>query len=237
MVKLQFFDIFRIRKNSRYLIIGPPQCGKTTLITNLINTNYSLYKTESTLITDSLKEDRKIIKSIKSDQKEIHFSDSNHNNNIIKDEVILTLVKDNSNLITLDGILNNNNWGYESWMQELICFGSLRKTGSILSFNYLPELPPSIHVNVDYIFISGLFPKWKLKRIYNDFAGIVPSYNDFCKLYDSLNKYEFIMVDNTSFPFEFFRYNSNQNTFCKSIDNFIKEEDILNGKVDIGVNI
>ena len=60
-------------------------------------------------------------------------------------------------------------------------------------------VPPDLRTNIDYVFILRENYINNRKRIYDNFAGIFPTFEAFCTTLDACTQnYECIVIDNTS---------------------------------------
>jgi len=235
------FSALKFRENSKYLIIGPPKSGKTTLLKDIMKINIDGYNSDCTYIGKSLDKKSDLAYNVNEPhQKIILLGKPEKYEKTIKTETIKTLVHDYNTLIAYDDVLFPFKWTETSFMKGLINYGVLRKTGGIICTEYIPEIPSHLKINIDYILISGMFDQKDLEIIYNEYAGIVPSFDDFCLLYNSLSDYDFLIVDNTAYPFNFYKYRTKDKEIIiqprkESIQ--IDENDILSGKMNIGISI
>jgi hypothetical protein len=63
---------------------------------------------------------------------------------------------------------------------------------------YALGVPPSLRTNIDYTFILRENITANRKRIYDNYAGMFPSFESFCTVLDQCtNNFECLVIDNT----------------------------------------
>jgi len=78
---------------------------------------------------------------------------------------------------------------------------------TLLGLQYCNDIPPTIKTSVDFAFIFREPNDVNRKRIYDNYAGIIGNYNDFCDLMDQLaEEHECLVINN--------RVQSNNPTDC-----------------------
>ena len=69
---------------------------------------------------------------------------------------------------------------------------------NIISLQYCKSIPPDLRKNADYVFIMREPSIKERKKLYDEFAGIVPSFSNFCSIMDSCTEiYQCLVIDKT----------------------------------------
>jgi len=136
------------------------------------------YKTE--IIENVLKRQRQVMKQI---NKEIEtFKKSNI---------------DPRAFVILDDCLYDNSWSRDKMMRLLFLNGRHWKVMLILTMQYPLGIPPTLRTNIDYVFILREPYIANRKRIYENYAGMFPTFESFCQIMDNCTEnYECLVIDN-----------------------------------------
>ena len=67
----------------------------------------------------------------------------------------------------------------------------------ILAVQYALDLKPAMRTCIDYLFILPNSIPMDRQKLYENFASIVPTYQDFCDIMDSLEDHMSLVIDNT----------------------------------------
>ena len=69
----------------------------------------------------------------------------------------------------------------------------------IITMQYALGIPPSLRTNIDYVFILRENYVSNRKRLYEQFAGMFPSFDMFCQVMDSCTEnYECLVINNNA---------------------------------------
>jgi hypothetical protein len=83
--------------------------------------------------------------------------------------------------------------------KEIFNNGRHYKFWLILSLQYPSEIAPCLRQNIDYTFIYKNNNINERKKIYENYASIIPSFNLFCAIMDEVTKdYTALVIDNLS---------------------------------------
>jgi len=136
------------------------------------------YKTE--IIENVLKRQRQVMKQI---NKEIEtFKKSNI---------------DPRAFVILDDCLYDNSWSRDKMMRLLFLNGRHWKVMLVLTMQYPLGIPPTLRTNIDYVFILREPYIANRKRIYENYAGMFPTFESFCQIMDNCTEnYECLVIDN-----------------------------------------
>ena len=101
--------------------------------------------------------------------------------------------------VILDDCLYDNSWAREKLMRLLFMNGRHWKIMLIITMQYPLGVPPNLRTNIDYTFILREPYLTNRKRIYENFAGMFPTFESFCKVMDQCTEnYECLVISNNA---------------------------------------
>ena len=101
--------------------------------------------------------------------------------------------------VILDDCLYDNTWAREKLMRLLFMNGRHWKVMLIITMQYPLGVPPNLRTNIDYTFILREPYIANRKRIYENFAGMFPTFESFCQVMDQCTEnYECLVVSNNA---------------------------------------
>lgn len=101
-------------------------------------------------------------------------------------------------LVIFDDCLHDNSWQKAKPVKNIFMNGRHYKIFFILAMQYVLGIPPALRTNIDYVFIFRDTSLQNRRKIYDCFAGAIPTFDMFCQCMDSLDKYECLVVCNDS---------------------------------------
>jgi hypothetical protein len=195
-VDLRKFKIKSMAPDSSVLLIGKRKSGKSILVKDIMYNHSTIpcglvfSGTEDAnpffgeFIPDSFiysKYDPQLVKTlITSQSKKVKtarkngYADTNGKND-----------KNRSFLILDDMLADADSWKKEQTIKELFFNGRHFNIFFILTMQYVLGIPPAMRSNIDYIFIFNEPSIKNRKKIYDDYAGMIPSFDHFCNILDS----------------------------------------------------
>ena len=106
---------------------------------------------------------------------------------------------DGRTFVILDDCLYDNSWAREKLMRLLFMNGRHWKVMLIITMQYPLGVPPNLRTNIDYTFILREPYIANRKRIYENYAGMFPTFESFCQVMDQCTEnYECLVVSNNS---------------------------------------
>lgn len=97
--------------------------------------------------------------------------------------------KGNRTFVILDDMLADSAaWKKEKSIREIFFNGRHYNIFFILTMQYPVGIPPELRSNIDYIFIFNEPSIKNRKKLYDDYAGMIPSFDHFCNILDSCTK-------------------------------------------------
>jgi hypothetical protein len=207
-LNLRKFDPSRIAKGSVVVLIGKRNTGKSFLIKDLLyykrdipvgtvisasegaNCFYGdlmpglfIHDEFKIEIVDSLvKRQSMVVKKMRAEEKAMGKS------NI-----------DPWAFLILDDLMYDTSWIKEKTIRMLFMNGRHFKLLYMISLQYALGLPPALRSNVDFVFILRENIVSNRKRLYEQYAGMFPSFEIFCQVMDQCTEnFECLVIDNTT---------------------------------------
>jgi len=104
---------------------------------------------------------------------------------------------DRRSFIVMDDCMYDNKWITDKYIRSLFMNGRHYGLLYILALQYVMGIPPVLRGQVDYVFILRENQVSARRRIYEQFAGIFPTFELFCKIMDQCTEnYECLVIHN-----------------------------------------
>jgi hypothetical protein len=101
--------------------------------------------------------------------------------------------------VILDDCLYDNAWTKDKMMRLLFMNGRHWKIMLIITMQYPLGVPPNLRTNIDYVFILREPYLTNRKRIFENYAGMFPTFESFCQVMDQCTEnYECLVIDNNA---------------------------------------
>ena len=134
------------------------------------------------IIENILKRQRQVLKQIKKEQ--ISYKKS---------------TIDGRAFVILDDCLYDGSWTRDKMMRLLFMNGRHWKIMLVITMQYPLGIPPMLRTNIDYVFILRENYIANRKRIYENYAGMFPTFESFCQVMDQCTEnYECLVINNNS---------------------------------------
>lgn len=207
-LKLRKFDISMIKDDKVVVMIGKRETGKSFLVRDLlyhhrhIPVGTVISGTESAnsfygqvvpsvfihgefrpdIVDNAVKRQKMIIKRIQRDRRRGGRSDV-----------------DPRAFVILDDCLYDNEWTKDINVRCLFMNGRHYNVMFVITMQYPLGIPPSLRCNIDYVFILRENIVSNRKRIYDNFAGMFPSFEIFCQVMDQCTEdFECLVIANNA---------------------------------------
>lgn len=208
-LQLQKFDMARVAHDRKVVIIGKTDSGKTFLGTDLLhyhqdipvgtvisgtevaNGHYGQF-TPSRFIHDQYKPEiiRNFLKRQLMMTKSLKESGAAHGG---------AGSIDPRAFLILDDCLYDDSWTRDENMRFLFMNGRHVHSLVIIMMQYPLGIPPILRTNIDYVFIMRENITANRRRIYENYAGMFPTFDLFCQVMDQCTQnYECLVIDNRS---------------------------------------
>jgi len=134
------------------------------------------------IIENILKRQRSVLKQIKKEMEQFKRS-----------------TIDPRTFVILDDCLYDNTWARDKMMRLLFMNGRHWKVMLVITMQYPLGVPPTLRTNIDYVFILREPYIANRKRIYENYAGMFPTFESFCQVMDQCTEnYECLVINNNS---------------------------------------
>jgi hypothetical protein len=101
--------------------------------------------------------------------------------------------------VILDDCLYDATWTKDKMMRLLFMNGRHWKVMLVITMQYPLGIPPNLRTNIDYVFILREPYIANRKRIYENYAGMFPTFESFCQVMDQCTEnYECLVVNNNA---------------------------------------
>ena len=101
--------------------------------------------------------------------------------------------------VILDDCLYDNTWSRDKMMRLLFMNGRHWKIMLVITMQYPLGIPPALRTNIDYVFILREPYITNRKRIWENYAGMFPTFESFCQVMDQCTEnYECLVIHNNS---------------------------------------
>ena len=207
-VKLQKFDMSKIEDDKVVVLIGKRETGKSYLVKDLLyyhqdmpagtvisgtegaNSFYSKLmpscfihgEYNESIIANYLNRQKKITKAWK--QQMDATGDSN---------------TDPRGFLILDDCLYDQSWVKSKDVRSLFMNGRHYKSMFIITMQYALGIPPNLRTNIDYVFLLRENIVRNRKQLYEQYAGMFPSFEIFCQVMDQCTEnYECLVIHNNA---------------------------------------
>ena len=99
--------------------------------------------------------------------------------------------------VILDDCLFDDKWTRDKMMRLLFMNGRHWKIMLIITMQYPLGVPPVLRTNIDYVFILREPYIANRRRIYENYAGMFPTFESFCQVMDQCTEnYECLIINN-----------------------------------------
>ena len=101
--------------------------------------------------------------------------------------------------VILDDCLYDASWTTDKIMRLLFMNGRHWKIMLIITMQYPLGVPPNLRTNIDFVFILREPYIANRKRIYENYAGMFPTFESFCQVMDQCTEnFECLVINNNS---------------------------------------
>lgn len=101
--------------------------------------------------------------------------------------------------VILDDCLYDATWTRDKMMRLLFMNGRHWKIMLVITMQYPLGVPPTLRTNIDFVFILREPYIANRKRIYDNYAGMFPTFESFCQVMDQCTEnYECLVINNNA---------------------------------------
>lgn len=106
---------------------------------------------------------------------------------------------DGRTFVILDDCLYDQTWTRDKLMRMMFMNGRHWKIMLIITMQYPLGIPPNLRTNIDYVFILREPYISNRKKIYDNYAGMFPTFESFCQIMDQCTEnFECLVINNNS---------------------------------------
>lgn len=106
---------------------------------------------------------------------------------------------DGRTFVILDDCLYDSTWTRDKLMRMLFMNGRHWKIMLVITMQYPLGIPPNLRTNIDYVFILREPYISNRKKIYDNYAGMFPTFESFCQIMDQCTEnYECLVINNNA---------------------------------------
>ena len=204
-IRLQKFDIAKIRDNHSVLVIGKRATGKSTIVKDILYQHRDLpvgvinscteniipfyrgsvppafiTEEDSTIVAKNLVRRQRLIM-----QKSMKPQEGHHYGPSI----------DTRAFLVLDNCFLNSNWIRDEYIRTVFMNGRCYHIMLILTLSYALEIPPSLRTNLDFVFILREGNASARHRLYKRYANNFPTFEMFSQVMDQYtNEFECLVI-------------------------------------------
>ena len=101
--------------------------------------------------------------------------------------------------VILDDCLYDGSWTKDKMMRLLFMNGRHWKIMLVITMQYPLGIPPNLRTNIDYVFILREPYIANRRRIYENYAGMFPTFESFCQVMDQCTEnFECLVINNNA---------------------------------------
>jgi hypothetical protein len=101
--------------------------------------------------------------------------------------------------VILDDCLYDNTWARDKLIRLLFMNGRHWKVMLVITMQYPLGIPPTLRTNIDYVFILREPYIANRKRLYENYAGMFPTFESFSQVMDQCTEnYECLVINNNA---------------------------------------
>jgi hypothetical protein len=207
-LRLTKFDMSRIRDDSVVVFIGKRNTGKSFLIKDLLWHKRGI--PIGTVISGTESANSFYSQIVPSILIHEEFNPGIIANVLKRQEMLTKQINkakqaggssaiDRRTFIIMDDCMFDNKWVSDKYIRSLFMNGRHYGLLYILALQYVMGIPPVLRGNVDYVFILRENQIENRRRIFQQFAGIFPTFEMFCQIMDQCTEnYECLVIHNGS---------------------------------------
>jgi len=207
-IRLRKFDMKILKAGSVVVLIGKRETGKSFLVRDILYHNKDM--PIGTIISGT--EDANSFYSHMVPSIYIYGEyEPQIIDNVIKRQVLVrkemkkeVAMRGHTNIdprafLILDDCLYDASWTKDTNVRSLFMNGRHYNETFIITMQYCMGIPPSLRTNVDFVFILRENLINNRKKLYEQYAGMFPSFDIFCQVMDQCTEnYECIVVHNNA---------------------------------------
>lgn len=202
-IPVKQFDMSQLKMNSVIVVIGRRNSGKSTLIKDIL---YHQRRLPAGCVISGSEEVNSFYSSfipsilIKNEFRTEHLENLfKRQKSVLQRAGEGALSVSPDCFLVMDDCLFDNKWTRDVEMRRVFLNGRHYKITYLLSLQYPLGISPFLRTQIDYVFILRDQSLNNRKRLYVNYAGVIPTFELFCKMMDRLTSdYGCMVIDNTN---------------------------------------
>ena len=199
MINIKEFDLSKMKRDATVCVIGPRRTGKSYLTRDIM---YHHQNIPAGVVLSGTEKVDPFFKKFIPNSYIFEKYDQNYVQNLIssREEIISKKdgrkdPSDNIFFIMDDMISQCEDWKNDKTIKELFLNGRHYNILFILTMQYIKSIGPMLRGNFDYVFLFKNKSQEERLKIFQSFvSSVIPSKNDFYKIFDVLTKDHCCMV-------------------------------------------
>ena len=208
-IQLRKFDMSSIASDKVVVMIGKRETGKSVLVRDLLYQHRDLpigcvispteaaNKFFGTVVPSLFIHDNyspELIANVVKRQKAMQTAADKHKALHGKASTI-----DQRAFLVLDDCMYDSSWTKDTNIRLLFCNGRHYKMLFVITMQFPLGIPPSLRTQIDYVFILRENIVNNRKRIYDNYAGMFPTFDIFCQVMDQCTEnFECLVIHNNA---------------------------------------
>lgn len=204
-IKLKKFDLNDMVDHATIALIAKRGSGKSVLVKDIMKTRKHIPATVIICKTEKL--NSSYDKLIPNSYIYYEFENEILNRIFVRQKMLIEdnkkrekegkKLKDDRVLLIMDDCMSDKNWVKDPTIGELFFNGRHYHISFILTLQYSKGLPPDMRSNLDYIFLFADDVIKNRQRLYDDYAGMFPSFDVFQQVFlDVTEDYGCMVINN-----------------------------------------
>ena len=180
------------KKSNFFAVIGSRGTGKSTLLRNIVDANKDLFS-QGTVINNA----PTMFDGVLAKTNIFYEFDSTIIKDFIDQQKLLRRenTQNSRACIVLDDCMMPKNFRGEE-ISSLILNGRFWNITTLISMQYPFEITPRNRLSLDGVFIFPNSSSLALKRLWEQYAGVIPEFSQFCEILRNLPEHTALFIDN-----------------------------------------
>lgn len=205
-LQLKKFDMKHIADDKVVVFIGKRETGKSILVKDLLY--YHQDVPVGTVISGTEGANSFYSKLMPSIFIHGEYNETIIGNYLKRQKKIVTKWRDNGSenssvdpraFLILDDCLYDQSWVKSKDVRSLFMNGRHYKSLFVITMQYALGIPPNLRTNIDYVFLLRENIVANRKRLYEQYAGMFPTFEVFCQVMDQCTEdYNCIVIHNNA---------------------------------------
>lgn len=191
------FPLHEMQPNSKIVVIGKPATGKSTLIKDIVKAHRHRFPVAK-IFSGTEENNHFYAQTFHELYVYSEYSEEEMENFAKRQKLAMRNNPSNpKGLLIVDDCSDDPKFFHRPLFQKFFKNGRQWEMMFILALQYGMDIRPVIRTNIDYVFIFREPNEKNRKSLYENYAGIIGTYNDFCDVMDQLTEdFTALVIDN-----------------------------------------